>query len=206
MARMIELRRRCLFLAVLASGVATAQQAPPASQAATPPASQSQPQPAPTTEPAQETQAPAEPESADARPSPDAVAEPAPDPVQAEFERLDRDGDGRITASENAADAKDRFDAMDTDHNYHVSEREMDDAQRPGGDGSIASQISGADAIRAMDPNGNGELSVSEHENAAEARFRGLDANADGVLDRDEMERSRPVRPAEAEGSGDTAP
>lgn len=164
--------------------------ATPATQAVPAP-----PQPAPS-------QAPADPGSPGAQPADAAAGDeaadrtppqqsPAADPVDAEFSRLDRDGDGRVTAAEHAADAKARFDAMDADHNYHLSAAELHAAVRDG-DTSVAAQIADDGTIGSMDANANGEVSVDEQANAAESDFRAMDANGDGAVDRDEMTQASP--------------
>jgi hypothetical protein len=137
---------------------------------------------------AAQAQMPPAPAQAPAQPSAPAAPAPAPDPADAALRRLDRDGNGTVSAQEHAADAKARFDAVDADNNYHVSAQEMEDA-RARAAGSADTGTMGA-ALPAADPNDNGELSTSEADANAQREFRALDANGDGTLERSELERA----------------
>lgn len=202
----------CLFLPA-----AWAQHDPPVRVIVPAQTAQSPPAAAPRPEPAQAPppSTPPRPDEAQAgqsqeqlplpsRPESEEPAAVEPDPVGAEFSRLDRDGDGRITTAEHAADAKAQFDAMDADHNYHLSAGELQQAQRDG-DRSIAAQIADDGEIGPMDANANGEVSVGENQNAADADFRTLDANGDGAVERAEMEQGmRPAQsPADSQAGGE---
>jgi len=129
-------------------------------------------------------------------------AAPEPDPVAEEFGALDRDGDGKVSAVEHAEGAKARFDAMDADHNYHLSAAEMERATSAG-DAEAGQLAAGtaATAVSANDDNDNGEISPEESRAQAEAEFLARDANRDGSLSLDEMRRV--VAPAEAPTPGD---
>lgn len=187
-------------MAVLATGLLLApcigaQQAPTQPQ---PPAAQTQPQPStpqqnvpPTqTDPAATAPASTPPPAPQMPPTP----MPQSDPAQAEFERLDRDGDGRVTSAEHAADAKERFDALDADHNYNLSAQELDEARQGGA--SIAAQIAGGGQARPLDANDNGEVSLEESENRAEQAFEARDLDQDGAIEPEEL------RQADAAASG----
>jgi len=152
----------------------TAQAQNPPTSPATPPEPAAMQTPAPSTDPA-------------AQSTPPAAQAPAPaqDPADAVLRRMDRDGNGQVSADEHAADAKARFDAMDADRNYNVSAEEAADAK----EGDAASADNGAMGA-APDPNNNGELSRSEADANAERDFRALDANRDGTLDVEELKRA----------------
>ena len=118
---------------------------------------------------------------------PETVPQPVqPDPVETEFDDIDRDGDGMVSASEHALGAKAKFDAMDADRNYKVSTEEMGDTSGQ----SVGDQIARAASVRPVDENNNGEISAEESRMDAEAVFRARDANRDGNLSMDEMKAS----------------
>ena len=120
---------------------------------------------------------------------PVAPAAPLPDPVAEAFAALDRDGDGKVSAVEHAEGAKARFDALDADHNYHLSTAEMEQA-------TIGAPVTGqlaagtvSTAADANDDNDNGEISPEENRAQAEAEFLARDADRDGSLSMEEMRR-----------------
>lgn len=117
---------------------------------------------------------------------------PAPlaDPVAEAFAALDRDGDGKVSAVEHAEGAKARFDALDADHNYHLSAAEMERAT--GTDATMVDQLAAgmaATTANASDDNDNGEISPEESRAQAEAEFLARDADRDGGLSLEEMRR-----------------
>jgi len=59
----------------------------------------------------------------------------------------------------------------------------------------------GGPMLRALDPDGDGEISATELENAAKA-LAGLDANSDGKLSREELFPGGPAGPGERQGPG----
>jgi Ca2+-binding EF-hand superfamily protein len=102
--------------------------------------------------------------------------------ADAMFKSMDTDGDGRISRAEHAASAKKMFDKMDANHDGIVTAAEMDafhamKTDKPGKDG-----MSSADKIKAMDTNGDGQLSQAEHEAGSDAMFTKMDTNNDGFL------------------------
>lgn len=147
--------------------------APPTS-APQPAAMQTPAMPAPQADPA-----------AQAMPPPVQAPAPAPDPADVALRRMDRDGNGQVSADEHATDAQARFEAMDADRNYNVSAEEAAESKQ----GEAAPADNGAMGA-APDPNNNGELSRSEADANAERDFRMLDVNRDGTLDVEELKRA----------------
>lgn len=138
-------------------------------------------------------------QQADPTPAPDQITPPPqpapvaiePSPEQrarAELDRMDHDGDGRISRHDYITDAKTRFDAIDSDRNFHISATEMADFRNAGK--PIAEQISDTDAIKSIDTNNNGEVTVAEYERTADEEFRMRDSNRDGFLDENELKSS----------------
>ena len=133
--------------------------------------------------------------TAGAPPAPAAPAAPLPDPVTETFAALDRDGDGKVSAVEHAEGAKAQFDALDADHNYHLSAAEVERATAGAEAGQLAAGTA-ATAVSANDDNDNGEISPEESRAQAEAEFLARDADRDGSLSLEEMRRM--VAPAGA--------
>jgi len=127
--------------------------------------------------------------TADVLPVPAVPEAPLADPVAEAFTALDRDGDGKVSAVEHAEGAKARFDALDADHNYHLSTAEMEQATTGA---TAAGQLAAgtvSTAAAANDDNDNGEISPEESRAQAEAEFLARDADRDGSLSLEEMRR-----------------
>lgn len=104
-----------------------------------------------------------------------------------DFEAMDADGDGRISAAEHAAGAKKMFQAMDQNRDMRVTAAEMSAAQKAiSGVQGIHRRVSSADKIKTVDANGDGILSEAEHDAATRVMFAKMDANRDGFLTKDE--------------------
>jgi Ca2+-binding EF-hand superfamily protein len=111
--------------------------------------------------------------------------------------RLDVDGDGRISASEGEAEASFNtdFSAMDTDEDGFVTETEYRSAAKTdtgtgGADSSSRSSGGMGDAIRRLDANADGSISLSEGDAdaAIKSNFSSIDANSDGMVSRAEYQ------------------
>jgi Ca2+-binding EF-hand superfamily protein len=111
---------------------------------------------------------------------------------QAQFEMMDSNGDGKISAEEHAAGAKKMFQMMDADNDSKVTAAEMDAAHEKiaGKPKSAAKghEMSAADKIKVVDSNHDGVLSADEHEAGAKAMFEKMDTDKDGFLTKAEME------------------
>jgi EF hand len=108
-------------------------------------------------------------------------------PALAEFEGMDADRDGRISAAEHEAAAKNMFQAMDADRDGNVAAAEMDAAyEKVTGKKAPDSGMSAADKIEVVDRNGDGALTATEHAAASTAMFHRMDADRDGYLSKNE--------------------
>lgn len=129
------------------------------------------------------------------------------------FQRLDANGDGRITFEESFAHLTARFNAADADNSGHLTPEqfanfrlwEPREGRGPRGEGR---QLEGwraeraaemrerrqarraerqAAMFRALDANGNGQVTLEDMRPWAEARFRMADVNSDGAITREEV-------------------
>lgn len=107
---------------------------------------------------------------------------------EARFAELDRDGSGTLSLEEYAAGPRERFDAIDVDHNTRITAEELE-TYEPQGDG----QLSAVQRIALDDGNEDGELALDEHDAVVEAMFERTDDNGDGSLDLAEFRSDAPV-------------
>lgn len=128
------------------------------------------------------------------------------------FERIDVNRDGRVTMDEVWVFVQARFAAADADRNGGLTQAELQQATRgmgqgrgPGQDGGRRAerpdgQAAAPDGDRAargaeqagmmfrmLDADRDGQVTLIEIRPMVEARFRGLDANGDGAVERSEM-------------------
>ena len=109
--------------------------------------------------------------------------------------RLDTNGDGKISKSEGDATFSTDFSAMDTDGDGFVTDSEYRDAAKEdvregGADSSSSSQGKMGDALRRLDANADGSISLSEGDADAtiKSNFSSIDANSDGMVSRAEYQ------------------
>lgn len=98
--------------------------------------------------------------------------------ADAQFRRMDRNGDGTVSLDEYSGWSREQFDAKDRDRNYYLSPGE-----RKAG-GSTPGQLGGDSGIA-----DDHDQSISDNARDAEAAFRAADGNGDGQLDRAELEQ-----------------
>jgi Ca2+-binding EF-hand superfamily protein len=105
-----------------------------------------------------------------------------------EFQMMDADHDGKVSADEHAAGAKKMFEMMDADKDGKVTAAEMDAAhQQVTGAKMHKSDMSAADKIKKVDTNGDGTVTAAEHAAGARAMFDRMDTNKDGFLSKTEL-------------------
>ncbi|MDQ2870740.1 MAG: EF-hand domain-containing protein [Acidobacteriota bacterium] len=101
---------------------------------------------------------------------------------------MDTNKDGKISADEHAAGAKQMFDAMDANKDGKVTAAEMEAAhERVTGKKAVKSDMTAAEKIKAIDTDGDGVLTAEEHAAGSRAMFEKMDTNKDGFLSRDEL-------------------
>ena len=102
------------------------------------------------------------------------------------FERLDADKSGDISFEEFSARFQERIGSADADGDGKITVEEMAD--------HILRQRAERQArrmIERFDVNGDGALALDEIESRHKKRFAMMDRNDDGVLQKDELRRSR---------------
>lgn len=106
----------------------------------------------------------------------------------ARFDRADADGDGRLTAAEATAEAQsriaERFSRMDADGDGNVT---LDEMRRTAGERMAGLAVK---RFERLDGNGDGAVERAEFGATAGDRFRRLDADGDGSVTRDELQGS----------------
>lgn len=98
------------------------------------------------------------------------------------FDRLDRDGNGRIDAEEFKAGGKFVFGKMDVDGDGIITMAELEDHER-------AERI--AKRFERMDADADGKVTTGEFAQAGAKLFQRLDENEDGYLSKGELEKRR---------------
>ena len=117
------------------------------------------------------------------------------------FQKMDTNGDGKISADEHAAGAKKMFEMMDTNKDGKVTAAEMTDhhdkmmalkgekaekaakAEKQG----QGKEMSAGEKIKVIDTNNDGVLTAEEHAAGSRTMFDKMDTNRDGTLSKEEM-------------------
>jgi Ca2+-binding EF-hand superfamily protein len=125
------------------------------------------------------------------------------------FDRLDTNNDGRITWEEVWGVVTERFNAADTDNTGSLTAEQFRNLwpQRAGGreaSGRRAERMErrAAAMFRGLDANRDAQVTLEDIRPAVEMRFRMADANADGVITRDELPRRGYRHGPRGEGRG----
>lgn len=112
-----------------------------------------------------------------------------PGKSDAQFSKMDTNKDGRVSAKEHAAGAKQMFDAMDANKDGKVTAAEMDAAhERITGTKATKGDMTSAEKIKAIDKDGDGILSAEEHAVGSRSMFERMDTSKDGFLSKVELE------------------
>jgi hypothetical protein len=118
-----------------------------------------------------------------------ATAALAADPKAAlsEFDGMDTNRDGRVSAAEHEAATQKMFRTMDGNGDGKVTAAEMDAAHKKvTGKNAAPGDMTGAEKIKAIDIDGDGVLMAAEHVAGSKAMFEKMDTNRDGQLSKDE--------------------
>ena len=99
------------------------------------------------------------------------------------WDKLDADGDGKISLNEMSERQREFFADADADGNGALSKEEMR-AHRTGKRGERRAERFG-------DADGDGSITRAEYDAASADRFSKLDENGDGVISEDEMPSRR---------------
>jgi Ca2+-binding EF-hand superfamily protein len=117
----------------------------------------------------------------------------------AKFQKMDTNGDGKISRDEHAAGAKAMFETMDTNGDGKVTAAEMEaahskmDDRGAGKEDAIRAEkgekneLSSAEKIKMIDTNGDGAISADEHAAGSRQMFDRMDADGDGYLTKAEF-------------------
>ena len=95
------------------------------------------------------------------------------------FDKMDKNGDGKLTADEMDAHHKEMVAAADANRDGALTKDEMEAFHKK------------KMAERMGDANGDGSISRSEFDAKSKERFDRLDTNGDGVLSADELKAGR---------------
>ena len=101
------------------------------------------------------------------------------------FQRIDTDGDGRISNAESEAFRADRFRKLDADADGFVTKAEMPDRKKRKRSAGLEKRFGKLDA------DGNGTVEKAEYDAMADSRFERMDSNGDGALTLDEIRDHR---------------
>lgn len=111
--------------------------------------------------------------------------------VDAEFQMMNTNGDGKLSPQEHATGARKMFEAMDANHDGQVTAAEMDAAHEQMmaklGKTTKQTDMSAADKIKKVDSNNDGVLTAAEHAAASQSMFQKMDTDKDGQLTRAEL-------------------
>ena len=98
------------------------------------------------------------------------------------FDRLDKDGNGRVDREEFEAGGKFLFGRMDVDGDGVITLAELEDNER---------RERLARRFERMDGNGDGKVTTAEFAQVGAKLFQRLDENEDGYLSKGELEKRR---------------
>ena len=108
--------------------------------------------------------------------------------AEAEILAMDKNGDGRLSATEHAAGSRSMFEAMDANQDGRVTAGEMDAfAAKRTAHEREEDRMSSAAKIKVIDTNGDGVLTADEHRDGSARMFTTMDTNRDGSLDKAEL-------------------
>ena len=105
------------------------------------------------------------------------------------FEKMDGNGDGKITRVEHSGGAQRMFAELDTDGDKVLTVAELESKKDDSyGDQDRRHEMSAAEKLRMIDQNGDGRVTSAEHASRSDDMFDEMDTNNDRVLSRKELE------------------
>ena len=104
------------------------------------------------------------------------------------FKMMDTNADGKISRAEHAAGAKQMFTQCDTNRDGTVTATEMQVATAAKGEKPGKFDKTAAEKIKEIDQNGDGQLTVAEHDAGTLKMFAKMDKNDDGFLSKAECD------------------
>jgi Ca2+-binding EF-hand superfamily protein len=107
--------------------------------------------------------------------------------METKFQSMDTNGDGKVSADEQAAAATSKFERMDANGDGKVTAAEMDSAHEKMAGKGKHEKMSSSEKIKMMDTNGDGSISSEEFTASSKTMFDKADANGDGYLTKQEM-------------------
>jgi Ca2+-binding EF-hand superfamily protein len=113
----------------------------------------------------------------------------ADESVDAKFQMMDTNGDGKISAEEHAAGSKTMFETMDANRDGKVTVVEMETVQeKMGGKAGGKMKMSAAEKMKVIDVNKDGVITEEEFESGSKSMFDKLDADKDGYVTKAELQ------------------
>ena len=112
---------------------------------------------------------------------------------QQKMTRMDAEGvgSGEISASEHAAHANKRFDAMDVNKDGSITASEIDASHGAESVAWAKHRLSSAEKLEQLDRNSDGALTREEYADGSQKMFGKLDVDKDGTLTAAEMHVER---------------
>lgn len=104
------------------------------------------------------------------------------------FKMMDTNADGKISRAEHAAGAKQMFSQCDANRDGIVTATEMQAATAAHGEKPGRHDKTAAEKIKEIDQNGDGQLTVAEHDTGTLKMFAKMDKDADGFLSKAECD------------------
>jgi Ca2+-binding EF-hand superfamily protein len=108
--------------------------------------------------------------------------------IEAKFQSMDTNGDGKVSSDEHAAYSTSKFEKMDANSDGKVTVSEMESAhEKMGGKEGRTEKMSSTEKLKMMDTNGDGSITSEEFTASAKTKFDKADANGDGYLTKQEL-------------------
>lgn len=104
------------------------------------------------------------------------------------FQKMDANGDGKVSRVEHSGAAERMFAEMDADGDRILTASELESKQAAKGHDQSRHEMSAAEKLSVIDENGDGRVTSAEHASGSDNLFDKMDTNNDRVLSRQEVE------------------